>query len=477
AQAGRPAAEGSLTGKALREEDTIQPRRASQPASRRPAAIQIRGACAHNLKNISVDFPVGGFSVVTGISGSGKSSLVMDVLETEARRRYLESLSMYERQSVREDAEADVGSVSGLGVTVTITPERRLYNRRATVGAATELSHHLHAVLASAGERTCVDCGAAMRREMAQWVCPRCGETAPLAKPRQFSSATYGAACRECHGVGTLQVPEPSKLIIHPELPLLNGAMYSPGFFPKGYLGKPYNGGYDMVQALAQRHGFDPSATPWQEMTPQSQRAFLFGDPEPMPVRYVNRKGHVTERTQPFPGFYGFIRDWDVGGTDPRPADCPQCGGTGLRPEYLAVHLNGLNVHQLHQLPLRNLAENLRVIPGGLPAEHPALHNLSVILKRLEFLQQVGLGYLHLNRVAGTLSAGEAQRVRLAGLLGSGLTSLTVLLDEPSRGLHSREIQALLGALLSLQQEGNTVIVVEHEPSIIQAADYLVEMG
>jgi excinuclease ABC subunit A len=479
---GLPASHQSLTAQALRDETKIRPRSMAGEQSRRPQEITIRGARTHNLRDVSVAFPHGKLSVVTGVSGSGKSSLVMDVLETEARRRFLETLSMYERQGVREGAEAQVDSVAGLGVTVTITPERRMFNRRATVGAASEISHHLAALLTALGERSCLNCSAAgretrMERGAQTWECPVCGTTAALPQSRHFSSSTYGAACRICHGVGTLQVPAPEKLIVGPSKPLCGGAMHSPGFFPKGYLCKPFNGGYDMVQALAQRYGFDPHSTPWEAMTPQAQQAFLFGDPEPLQVVYHSRKGKETLNIQPFPGFYGFIRDWDVGGTYTRTEDCRECGGAGLRPEYLAVTLAGQNVHELHNLPLSQLEAVLAALSTEVPAEHAARHNLLVVLRRLAFLAKVGLGYLHLGRVAATLSAGEAQRVRLAGLLGSGMTSLTVLLDEPTRGLHPCEVDALLDALRSLKDEGNSVIVVEHEPAVIQAADHLVEMG
>ena len=168
-----------------------------------------------------------------------------DVLEAEAERRYLESLSMYERQSTKEGPEAEVESVSGLGVALSVGPERHRFDRRNTVGSATEIIHHLAALLASIGERSCPNCVAHMLRGI-QWQCPVCGAKAQLAEPRLFSSSTYAAACLKCHGVGTLQVPNPSKLIIHPERSLIE-AMYSPGFFPKGYLGKPFNGGYDEV--------------------------------------------------------------------------------------------------------------------------------------------------------------------------------------------------------------------------------------
>ncbi len=464
----------SLTAQALLEEDQVKPHESIGHETRKSPVIKVKGARANNLKNIDAEFPKSKITVVTGVSGSGKSSLISDTLEAEARRRYLETLNMYERQGTREDPEAPVDEVTGLGVTITITPERKLYSRRNTVGAATEIEFHLAALLSMLGTRNCTECGAQMIRENT-WMCPNCGATAPIAPSNRFDPNTYRAACPTCNGVGSLLKPNPSKLIIEPEKPLCRGAMHSPGFFPKGYLCQPGNNGHDIVQAFAARHGFDPSATPWKEVPEDVRNMFYTGDPEPIEVTFHSRTGRISTRTVKFPGFYGWVRDWDIGGTYTDTVTCPTCKGARLRPEYLAVKLEGFNIHELNNIPLSELRDIIDRVKT--PDSHPATPNLRTAQRRLEFLNRVGLGYLKLGRVAATLSAGEAQRVKLAGLLGSELTNLTVLLDEPSRGLHPREVNALFDALAELRDEGNTVIVVEHDLELIEKADHIIDMG
>ncbi len=483
------------SGQALRDEAAIHPCVSTEAAPpERSPSIAIRAARVHNLKSADVDIPKGVLTVVTGVSGSGKSSLVKDVLEAEARRRFLETLTLYERQATREGAEALVESVSGLGVAIPVGTERRLrYDWRATVGTATELSRHLAVLLSLIGERRCLQCGAQMARlpverqvdasqAIGLWRCASCGAEDSVAQPRHFSPQTYAAACLTCHGMGDLQTPTPHKLIICPEKPLCAGAMYSPGFFPNGYLCKPFNFGYDMTKALGERYGFDPETTPWNRMTPDAQQAFLFGDAEPLEVTFRSRS-RIGKKVVRYPGFYGWVRDWDVGGMYTESERCPGCGGQRLRPKYLAVTIDRHNAFELGEMTLSDLLKVLDelVLPDGGAAstEMPlsAAPTLDTGRQRLRFLLQVGLGYLHLNRRAASLSAGEAQRIRLAGLLGSGLTSLTVLMDEPSRGMHPSELEALLQALRQLREEGNTVIVVEHDPLLIRAADHVIDMG
>lgn len=480
---GLPGVEASPTAQALRQEQEIRPREgAERLCAELSDSIRIRNARAHNLKGVDVDIPKGKLSVVTGVSGSGKSSLVNDVLEAEAQRRYLETLSLYERQGVREGPEAPVDSIAGLGVTLAVGGLQAHrwsalthFTRRASVGRATELNHHIAILLAEWGERICQVCGSCMVRGE-QWICECCGALAEIARPRQFSTFNYASACERCSGVGVIFEPQPEKLIVYPERALCNGAMYSPGYWPETYLCKDTG----IVQALAERYGFDPEKTPWNEMPEQARQAFLFGDEQPLERTYRSKStGKLVTSTDRWEGFYGgWVRDWDVHGTYTRSVSCPDCGGAGLKADYLVVTLAGHNLHQLSELPLDALRNTLDQLPIPEPAL-PAYVKLSLetALRRLRFLCQVGLGYLNLNRPSGTLSAGEAQRIQLAGLLGSELTSLTILLDEPSRGMHPVELEALYGALAELRDQGNTVIVVEHDLQLIRMADHVIDLG
>ncbi len=393
---------------------------------------------------------------------------------------------MYERQGLREGAEAPVDSITGLGVTLTLAPQGAhtwsqipQFTRRSSVGTLTEVSFHLANLLATVGERSCLECGKKMVRDT-EWRCLNCSQTAPFAQPRQFSSSHWSSSCKKCNGLGILFLPEPDKLILNPDKPLCAGAMYSPGYWPQTYLCKDQ----PIIVEIGKHYGFDPLKTPWVEMSDEAQQAFLFGDGRQYTWTYVSKggrsKGQEKQSTWTWRGFYGeesWIFDWDVHGTYTRQVVCPECAGAGLRPEYLAVTLQGRNMGELGALPLAELEALAARI--ALPGEHPLQveTSLQVIGKRLRFLRQVGIGYLHLDRPTGSLSAGEAQRIQLASLLGSEMTALTILVDEPSRGLHPRELEALCGALLELRDEGNTVIVVEHDPVLIRAADHIIDLG
>ncbi|MFW9970516.1 MAG: hypothetical protein ACFFDF_09970, partial [Candidatus Odinarchaeota archaeon] len=472
----------SLTALALKEEETIQPLIKKDIKRRKGSEkIIIQNAHIHNLKHINVKIPKKKFTVVTGISGSGKSSLIIDTLEAEARRRYFETLSMYERQSIKETTEALVENIQGLGITASIIPEKIIqgwfFNLRNTIGRVTEIILHLANIFSYMGINSCPRCNQLMKKEE-KWYCTNCNISMPIAKPRHFISTNYSAACLKCHGVGSFQVPNPNKLIIHPDKPLCNGAMYSPGFFPKGFLCKPYNSGYYIVQALANRYGFNPFSTPWNKMTEEAKKSFIFGNNKPLEVEFENKNGQISRKIITFKGFYGeWLRDWDVGGTYTDKKLCDACNGMKLRPPYLAVSLQGYNIHEMCEMPFKELYQIFKKIEFDNNIPEFVSNNIKIILTRLEFLIRTGLGYVNLNRIAESLSAGEAQRVRLAGLLGSDLTSLTILLDDPSRGLHPKELQTLLECLIELRDKGNTVICIEHDLLFMESADYIIDIG
>jgi excinuclease ABC subunit A len=456
----------------------VRPRATPRKKPRAAPVIAIRRAGAHNLRGVSLDIRKGAITAFVGVSGSGKSSLLMDVIQAEATRRLLECLSLYERQSVKEGPEAPVGSLTGLGPTVFITPARPR-GRRATVGTASEISFHLAVLLAQLGERSCEECGGRQRRRLTPagtvWTCPACGAEAGPVAPRHFLPSSYEAACLACGGVGTVAEAREERLIVRPDLPLCAGAMYSPGFFPGSYLSKAGNGGYDMLQALAARYGFDPFRTPWRAMSVEARHAFLHGDSGPLEVVF-RTKVRESVRTVDWTGVFHIIEGWDIGGLYTDHVRCAACDAERLRPEYRRVQLRGRTRAALHGLPL---AELERLLSGRLPKPPlPSVaHSLATARTRLRFLGRVGLGYVHLDRTCATLSAGEAQRLKLASLLGGELTGMTVLLDEPSRGLHPTEVAALGDELGTLRDQGNTVILVEHDAELIDRADEVVVLG
>ncbi len=483
---GLDAIENSLTAQALANEEKVKPRKQREKTNKRTDRISIKNARANNLKSVSVDIKKSKLTVVTGVSGSGKSSLIRDVLQAEAERRFLESLSVYERHGTSEGPEAPVDSVNGLGVSVAISSRRRrgagwwaVFASRSSVGTATEISNHINVLYAAIADYICTNCGHPMERTE-RWICSKCGNTKPLASPRAFSPTSYYAACNECSGVGTKNIPDPEKLIVAPDKPLCKGAMYSPGYYPGKYFCEQTSAAAGLLISLGEKYGFDPHVTPWNEMSEEGKKAFLYGDSEILEFSYLGtQRGKRTKVSgkRNWRGFYRLVGDWDVGQTFSNRVTCESCRGTGLKEEYLSFKIMGHNVHQLKDktvTELRKILLNLKVPDTDV---YFASDNLQIALKRLRFLEQVGLGYIHLNQSTLSLSAGEAQRIILSSLLGSGLTSLTILLDEPSRGMHPSEVDSLIEALEELKKEGNTPIVVEHDLAFIRAADELIDMG
>ncbi|MCK4233317.1 ATP-binding cassette domain-containing protein [candidate division WOR-3 bacterium] len=466
----------SLTTKVLKEENKLKPTHVLSKKYQSKTKITLKNVRTHNLKNITVAFEKGKINVVTGVSGSGKSSLVHDVLENEAKKRFLESLSMYERQNTREKLESSADEIKGLGLAVSIGHDRKIYNVRATVGTITGLTHHLAVLFAFTGTRKCPQCGILLNREE-KWSCPQCGFTDELPLPRYFSPSNYHAACITCHGIGTLRKPNPGKLITRPDLPLCRGAMYSPGFFPKGYLCKPFNGGYDLVCGLAKVYHFNPVSTPWAQMSKEAQKAFLYGTQEKIQVHFKSRTGRERITSMKFPGFYKWVGDWDQGGTYTDTEICPACKGARLKPQFLAVHVLDRNFHDYHVIPIEELFNIMSALKLTDFSNELVRDNLETVIQKLKFLTQVGIGYLNLARLGRTLSVGEVQRIRISALLSSELTGITVILDEPTRGMHPTEVAALVKSFKTLTDIGNTLVIVEHDPEVIQKGDIIYDLG
>ncbi|HEY9290226.1 MAG TPA: ATP-binding cassette domain-containing protein [Microlunatus sp.] len=469
------------------EPPTVRPR--AEPSARRRSsdAIRVRGARAHNLQGIDVDFTKGAFTVVTGVSGSGKSSLVRDVVAAEATRRLLECLSVYERQSVREGPEAPVDSLTGLGPTMiidsasTLAPSWSSDGRgatRATVGQASGLDHLIAVVLARSGSRTCLVCGGGNVRRTsptvdAAWKCDDCATGAIPLEPRHLMGSPV-AICPQCLGLGVTRQFRFDQWIADPDAPICTGCFRGSGGGPSamssasmalfGYFCKEGTGGNASLRAFADRHGFDLATTPWSELTEEARQAFLFGDPSPTTEFSLNSWIGMNHWAQ-----------YDLGGGQTTAVPCAECGGRRLRAPYLAIRLMGHDRNDLFSASFTELADVLASLDE--PVDKHAADARKAALQRLGFLGSVGLGYLDLNRAAWTLSAGEAQRIKLASTLGGGLIGMTVVLDEPTQGLHPAEVDALAHTLAELRDAGNTVIAVEHDPTLIRAADDVIEIG
>jgi excinuclease ABC subunit A len=445
----------------------VTPRASARRGRRSSDSIRVRGARAHNLQGVDVDFAKGRFTVVTGVSGSGKSSLIHDVVAAEANRRLLECLTVYDRQSVREGPEAPVDALTGLGPTALIDATGTVFGQgsnggpaRVTVGRSSDLDRLIAAVLARGGTRTCLACGGDKLHRTAPtpeaaWACTGCGTRATPIEPRHFMGSA-SSLCPQCWGLGVEREYRFDEVIVRPDAPVARGAFGG----PLAWIRAP--AGDNMLRTLGARYGFDPEATPWSEMTDATRQAILFGDPVPFPNGWV----------------WGGLNQWaqqDLGGAHTKVFTCRACAGKRLRDPYLAIRLAGRDHDDLFSAPLAEVEQVLAAMEE--PADPDAAHARTVARHRLGFLRAVGLGYLNLHRATWTLSAGEAQRIKLASVLGSGLVGMTVLLDEPSRGLHPSEVTALVRALYELRDAGNTVIAVEHDPALIRAADDIVEIG
>ena len=561
--------------------------------------IEVRGAREHNLKNIDVDIPRDQLVVITGLSGSGKSSLAFDTIYAEGQRRYVESLSAYARQFLDMMEKPDVDHISGLSPAISIEQKTTSKNPRSTVGTVTEIYDYLRLLFARAGTPFSPATGLPIEAQQVQdmvdrimtmeegtrayllapivrdrkgeykkeflelrkqgfqrvkvngafyeldeppvldkkfrhnidvvvdrivvregletrladslrtaldladgicvletapsegeperitfsenFACPVSGFTIPEIEPRMFSFNAPFGACPDCDGLGVELFFDDRLVVPDQNLKVYDGALAP---WRKGK--SPYFA--QTIEAIARHYGFDKNAK-WKDLPEKVQQVFLYGSgKEEIQFRY-DEGGRVYQVSRVFEGVIpnmerryretdsAWIREEFERYQNNRP--CGTCHGYRLRPESLAVKIAGLHVGQVVEKSIREAFDWIETVPASLTNQKNEIARaiLKEIRERLGFLNNVGLEYLTLSRSSGTLSGGESQRIRLASQIGSGLTGVLYVLDEPSIGLHQRDNGRLLKTLKNLRDQGNTVIVVEHDEEAIRDADYVFDIG
>lgn len=556
--------------------------------------ILVKGAREHNLKNIDIKIPRNKLVVITGISGSGKSSLAFDTIYAEGQRRYIESLSAYARQFLGMLEKPDVDYIEGLSPAIAIEQRTSARNPRSTVGTVTEIYDYLRLLFARIGIPYCPNCNKKIssqttdqivdsilalkentkieifaplvrgrkgeykellqkakkrgfirvrvdgkiyeieevpelhkykkhnievvvdrliikpdiRKRLADSLeialkegeglcivgidgkedrifsealaCVDCGFSYEEISPRLFSFNSPYGACPTCHGLGTKMEIDPDRLIPDPNLSVMEGAIES--------WGEPSSNWFiSQLESVAKAYDFDLN-TPFRQLPKVAKNVLLYGTEDEIKMKYTRWDGTSFEMYEKFEGAIPHLmriykqtesearREWVERFMSVLP--CPDCNGTRLKKEALAVKINDLNIHDITKMSVKkayqfftseiNLTEKEKVISREVIKE---------IQKRLGFMLSVGLDYLTLDRTTETLGGGEEQRVRLATQIGSGLVGVVYILDEPSIGLHQRDNHRLLDTLKKLRDLGNTVIVVEHDKDTILSADYVIDLG
>ncbi|EKS68835.1 excinuclease ABC subunit A [Burkholderia sp. SJ98] len=570
--------------------------------------IRIRGARTHNLKNVNLDLPRHKLIVITGLSGSGKSSLAFDTLYAEGQRRYVESLSAYARQFLQLMEKPDVDLIEGLSPAISIEQKATSHNPRSTVGTVTEIHDYLRLLYARVGTPYCPDHlipleaqsvsqmvdaalalpeetklmilapvvadrkgehvelfeemqaqgfirfrirsgggtanegvakiyevdslpklkkndkhtidvvidrlkvrpdmkqrlaesfetalrladGRAIALEMdtekeklfsSKFACPICSYSLPELEPRLFSFNNPMGACPECDGLGQITFFDPKRVVAHPSLSLAAGAV-------KGW-DRRNQFYFQMLQSLAAFYEFEIDA-PFEDLPEKVRKILLYGSgKQAIPFSYINERGRASVREHAFEGIIPNLerryRETDSAAVREELAKyqnnqpCPACEGTRLRREARFVKVGAeeqaRGIYEISGWPLRDALGYFQTLRLEGAKGEIADKVIKEIVARLSFLNNVGLDYLSLERSAETLSGGEAQRIRLASQIGSGLTGVMYVLDEPSIGLHQRDNDRLIDTLKHLRDIGNSVIVVEHDEDMIRMADYVVDMG
>jgi excinuclease ABC subunit A len=556
--------------------------------------LVIHGAREHNLKDITVRLPRNRLICITGLSGSGKSSLAFDTIYAEGQRRYVESLSAYARQFLQMMEKPDVDSIDGLSPAISIDQKTTSRNPRSTVGTVTEIYDYLRLLYARVGRPHCPVCGRPisgqsqesivdqilqlpeatrftvnapvvrdrkgeyrevfeelrnegfsrvkvdgeqrlleeeikldkkfkhtievvvdrlvmkpdLRTRLAQSVetaaqlaeglvaidvidgdsmlfserfaCPDHGVSLPELQPRIFSFNSPHGACPRCTGLGAQQEIDPDLLVPDPTLSIAEGALVPWAVGNSGFY-------ESVIQAIADRYEI-PLDEPWENLSEEEQDLFLYGtNGERVYISYRNRMGRRRSYMLAFEGIVPSLerryRDTDSSTQRERIEEymsfrpCPTCKGARLKPEVLAVTVGDKNIHEFTQMSVTRALEFLDELQLTETELLIGARIVKEIRERLTFLDNVGVGYLQLDRASATLSGGEAQRLRLATQIGSQLVGVLYILDEPSIGLHQRDNSKLIQTLVRLRDLGNTVLVVEHDAQMMREADWLVDMG
>ncbi len=449
--------------------------------------LHIVEASEHNLKKLSVDIPHQSLTVVTGVSGSGKSTLAHQVIFKESQRRFMETFSSYSRQYLGKLEKPQVKEIKGLQAALAINQKSAVANPRSTVGTMSGIYDYLRLLYARTGDVYCAHCGHEIE-DSGQDSCGHCQHPQPKILARLFSfNSTYGA-CPDCKGLGIQEHIDEQKLIADATKSLREGALVPTT--PTGYI--VYSQvRVDELDKVCKAHDFSVDI-PWKDLSPEQQHVIMYGSDR---VRILFGK-HSLESRLKWKGITAKPREEayykgmipimeeilkrDRNDNILRFASslcCHSCGGSRLRQEALAITIEGQTIADLSKLSLSNLEKKLQKITQRKANQDIQEHILNHVFKRLTYLQLLGLNYLSLDRASTTLSGGEAQRIRLAGQLGSGLQGILYILDEPSIGLHARDNQKLIKVLHRLRDNGNTVLVVEHDEETIAAADYLIDIG